>query len=214
MGLSNAVRAALQDAYFGDGGLTVPASIYVGLHAATPLSAGLSGGESSVSVVDDPAGTTKITIDPGGANEETHDVASISGAGPYTINLDGTTVQNAHSSGEFVRTHPAADGSNVREPSSGAYARVEQVNSGAGQEWNAATSADPSVKDNSAAVTMPESTGAWLDGDELTDAVLFDALSGGAYQGNVPLDTVRKVEAAGVTLEFAAGELNIELGNQ
>lgn len=108
-------------------------------------------------------------------------------------------------------TAPSEDGTNVTEPSSGGYARVDQVNSGAGQEWNAATTADPSVKDNSAAVTFPESTGAWLAGANLTHFALYDAATGGTYIGGGALATPRAVDAAGITLEFSAGELDISL---
>lgn len=108
-------------------------------------------------------------------------------------------------------TAPNEDGTNVTEPSSGGYARVAVDNSGAGQEWNAATVADPAVKDNANPITFPQSTGAWLAGANLTHFVIFDAASGGNYLGGGALNTVRTVAASGETLEFAAGELNIEL---
>lgn len=110
-------------------------------------------------------------------------------------------------------TAPGSDGTNITEPSSGAYARVAVDNSGAGQEWNAATVAAPSVKDNTNAITFPESTGAWLAGANLTHYIIMDAATGGNMLDSGALDTARSVDAAGITLEIAAGELNIQLAN-
>jgi len=108
-------------------------------------------------------------------------------------------------------TAPAEDGTNVTEPSGGGYARVAVDNSGAGQEWNAATVDDPAVKPNSAEIAFPESTGAWLAGANLTHVVIYDAATNGNYIGGAALDTARTVDAAGITLRFAAGELQITL---
>lgn len=106
-------------------------------------------------------------------------------------------------------TAPSEDGTNVTEPSSGSYARVEVDNDGTA--WNDATDADPSVKDNASAITFPESTGAWLTGSDLTHFVIYDAASAGNYVGGGSLDTARSVDASGITLEFSAGELDISL---
>jgi len=106
-------------------------------------------------------------------------------------------------------TAPAEDGTNVTEPSTGSYARVTVVNNGAA--WNSATVADPSVKDNAAEIAFPESTAAWLASASLTHFVIYDAATAGNYIGGGALTTARTVDAAGITLKFAAGELNIEL---
>lgn len=140
MSLSNAIKAALLDAYFGDNGLTVPASLYVGLSS----------------------------------------------------------------------TSPTVTGGNVTEPSTGGYARVEITNTGA-SDWNAATSADPSVKDNSVEITFPQSTAAWLAGADLTHFVIYTAASAGDFVASAQLDTARSVDAEGITLRFNAGDLNIDL---
>lgn len=108
-------------------------------------------------------------------------------------------------------TTPAPDGTNVTEPSTNGYARVSVDNSGADEEWTAATVADPSVKDNAAAITFPESTGAWLAGAALTHFVIYDAATAGTFIGFGALDTSRTVDASGITLEFAIGALNINL---
>lgn len=110
MSLSNAIKAALLDVFFGDNGLTVPANLYIGL----------------------------------------------------------------------ISTAPTATGGNVTEPSSGGYTRVEVTNTGSSQ-WNNATDADPSVKNNNAELTFPQSTGAWLAGANLTHFAIFTAASGGDY---------------------------------
>lgn len=103
-------------------------------------------------------------------------------------------------------TAPTETGTNVTEPSTGAYARVLV----AAGSWNTGTSADPSVVTNSGVVTFPQATADWLTGTNLTHFVLFDALTSGNYLAMGTL-TVAKPVLNGDTASFAAGILSISL---
>lgn len=103
-------------------------------------------------------------------------------------------------------TTPAEDGTNVTEPTAGSYARVVA----AGASWNAATLADPSLIDNSAALTFPQATADWLSQANLTHVVIYDALTVGNVVASGAL-TVAKPVLNGDTAEFAAGTLDVTL---
>jgi hypothetical protein len=103
-------------------------------------------------------------------------------------------------------TTPTETGTNVTEPSSGAYARVTT----AASDWNAATNADPSVVTNANAVTFPTATGNWVSSANLTYFVLYDNLTAGNYLGSGAL-TVPKPVLNGDTASFAAGALSTTL---
>jgi hypothetical protein len=88
------------------------------------------------------------------------------------------------------------------ELSGNAYARVLC------NAWNAATSASPSVADNTAAITFPTATpSGW---SQATHFGVFDDPSAGNLLGWAAL-TTPKTAGAGDTLRFAAGELDITL---
>lgn len=103
-------------------------------------------------------------------------------------------------------TTPGEDGTNVTEPSGGAYARVATAPS----DWNAATLADPSLIDNANAITFATATATWLAGADLTHAVLYDAATAGNYVGSGLL-AVAKPVTDGDTADIAAGDLNVTL---
>ena len=103
-------------------------------------------------------------------------------------------------------TTPAEDGTNVTEEAAGAYARQLVV---AGS-WNTATLADPSLIDNSVAITFPQATADWLTQDNLTHAVVYDAVTSGSYLGTGALSTPKPV-LNGDTAQIAAGDLDITL---
>lgn len=103
-------------------------------------------------------------------------------------------------------TTPTETGTNVTEPSGGAYARVAT----AAGDWNAATSADPSVVTNANAVTFPAATADWLAGANLTHFALYDAASAGNFLGAGALGTPKPV-LNGDTASFAAGDLSASL---
>lgn len=103
-------------------------------------------------------------------------------------------------------TTPTETGTNVTEPSGGSYARVAT----AASDWNAATSADPSVVDNANAIDFPTATADWLTGSNLTHFALYDAASAGNFLGFGALDTAKPV-LNGDTASFAAGALDVTL---
>lgn len=103
-------------------------------------------------------------------------------------------------------TTPAEDGTGVTEPSGGAYARQLVV----AASWNAATLADPSVVDNSVAITFPKATADWLAGANLTHFVVYDAVTAGTFLGAGLLTTAKPV-LTDDTAEIAIGDANFDL---
>lgn len=103
-------------------------------------------------------------------------------------------------------TTPAEDGTNITEEAANAYARDATV---AG-DWNAATSADPSLIDNLNAITYAQATGDWVSAANLIHFVLFDALTSGNALIFGALGTAKPV-LSGDTASFPAGDLNITL---
>lgn len=103
-------------------------------------------------------------------------------------------------------TTPAEDGTNITEPSAGAYARVQT----AAVDWNAATDADPSVVTNANAITFPTATATWVAGADLTHFVLFDASTAGNALGSGALSVAKPV-TDGDTAEIGAGDASASL---
>lgn len=103
-------------------------------------------------------------------------------------------------------TTPTMAGANVTEPSSGSYAQVATT----GSDWGSATSADPSVLSNAAAVEFPTATGDWASGSDLTHFVLFDGDSPQNVLGWGALTTPKAV-LTGDTPSFAIGDLDVQL---
>lgn len=101
-------------------------------------------------------------------------------------------------------TAPAEDGTNFTEPGGGVgYARVDVANT----DFNAATLADPSVVDNSGVIAFPQATGSW---GTITHVGLFDALTAGNLVAFYALSSSKAIES-GDTLQFAAGDLDLDL---
>lgn len=103
-------------------------------------------------------------------------------------------------------TTPTETGTNVTEPSGSGYARVTT----APADWNAATSADPSLIDNLNAITFPTASGNWVASANLTHFVLYDAATVGNFLGFGAL-TVAKPVLSGDTASFATGALDVTL---
>jgi len=103
-------------------------------------------------------------------------------------------------------TTPSDAGTGVTEPSGGSYARV----STSAATWNAATSANPSVKDNATAITFPTATADWVAGANLTYFVLYDAATVGNMLAFGALSVAKPI-LNGDTAEFAIGSLDITL---
>ena len=100
-------------------------------------------------------------------------------------------------------TTPTAAGTNVTEPSGGAYARVAT----SGATWNAAASGSTT---NVAAITWTTASADWVGGANLTYGVLYDASSGGNMLAYGAL-TVAKNVLDGDTASIAIGGLTVSL---
>lgn len=103
-------------------------------------------------------------------------------------------------------TTPTEAGGNITEPTTGSYARVAVVAANMG----AATSADPSVKSNTAVLTFPQATADWVAGANLTHWVLFDAITTGNALAFAALTTPRAV-LTNDTVSFAVGDFSLSL---
>lgn len=102
-------------------------------------------------------------------------------------------------------TTPTETGTNFTEPGGGAYARV----STAAANWNAAVDGDPTILDNSAAITFATATADW---GTITHAGLFTTSSGGTVQMWGALATSKRVQTNDV-FEFPIGDFDNKLGD-
>lgn len=103
-------------------------------------------------------------------------------------------------------TTVADDGSNFTEPTIGVagYARKQCT----GADWEAASAG---ATQNANALAFTESSGAWASSAPLTDFGIFEAATGGTCTAKGVLTNARTVDAAGITLQFAAGALDATL---
>lgn len=104
-------------------------------------------------------------------------------------------------------TTPTKTGTNITEPSTGAYARVQTD----AADWAAAVGGAPSSKANSATLTFPAATGDWASGADFTHFVLFDALTTGNPVAVGTIATPKPV-LEGDTAEFPPGSMVLRLG--
>lgn len=107
-------------------------------------------------------------------------------------------------------TEPQNDGTNVTEPSTGAYARVVTSN----LTWGAPSLADPSISATILLLTFPTPTGDWEGGAELGWTVMYDALTVGNFVFWAPVGTPRAVLNGDSAPVIAIGEGTIELGGE
>jgi hypothetical protein len=98
-------------------------------------------------------------------------------------------------------TTPAEDGTNVTEPSGGAYARVAVTNNLT--QWPASSGGS---KSNANAITFPQASATWLSGANLTHVCVYDAATSGNPLAYGAL-TVAKPVTSGDTASFAATAL-------
>ncbi|MFQ5783617.1 MAG: phage tail protein [Alphaproteobacteria bacterium] len=73
----------------------------LGFGGARTLTSAASSGVQTIEVDTAVRVATRVTLDPGGAGEETFTVDNVAGSGPYTLTLDGA-LANAHGAGETV----------------------------------------------------------------------------------------------------------------
>lgn len=183
--------------------------LYVGLHVCSTLAANASAGAGSISVNHAVVAGAKLVIGAGTVNAETLYAGTVTGSGPYTVPLlasaggSAATLANAHTSGEKVQYEPADDASNLNEPSSGSYARVQC------DSWNAAADeAGTSNKycSNNGAISFAAFT---ADIGRITHFFIADASSGGNKTFIGELDA--NVEGVnGLTLTFTNGSLKLK----
>jgi len=101
-------------------------------------------------------------------------------------------------------TTPTKTGTNVTEPSAGAYAR-QQVTSA---NWATAAS---SATSNTPEIAFPAATADWLSAANLTHMVIYTAATAGTFIGSKAL-TVAKPVTNGDTAKFAAGDIDLVMG--
>jgi len=101
----------------------------------------------------------------------------------------------------FSSTQPTKSGTNVTEPSTGAYVR-EQVTSA---QW---TSAASGATETNADKTFTTATADWLAGADLGYIVFYTASTAGTFLGYATADTARNV-LNGETAKILAGELDL-----
>lgn len=100
-------------------------------------------------------------------------------------------------------TTPTKTGTNVTEPSTGSYARVQLT----AAEMDAAAS---STTSNNADQTFPAATADWVGGSNLTNMVMYDAGSGGNFLAYKSL-VVAKPVLNGDTAKFATGDMDFTI---
>lgn len=96
---------------------------------------------------------------------------------------------------------PGEDGTGGTEVSGGSYAREAT----AALDWNAASSADPSVADNANAIDFGTATADW---GTVVAAGFYDAATAGNMLAAFNLST-NKVVSNGDSFQFSAGDLDI-----
>lgn len=98
-------------------------------------------------------------------------------------------------------TDPGAAGAGITEPSGGAYGRKEC------SSW----ALSGATMSNNAAITFTESSAAWLASASIPYFAIYDAETAGNFLGRGTITTPRTVDAAGITLSFATGELDVTI---
>ena len=103
---------------------------------------------------------------------------------------------------------PTDAGTGGTEPAVGTAGYARAVISRATGSWST-PAGSPRAISNAAIVSFPESTGAWASSAALTHFEIRDAATGGNLLHHGALGTARTVNAAGITVSFAAGALQI-----
>lgn len=107
----------------------------------------------------------------------------------------------------FSSTTPTETGTNVTEPTAGAYARKALT----AATWNAATGGDPSSASYGAQITFNQATGGW---GTLTHALIFSALTlgTGIPQFWMTLSQAKAVQTND-SISFATNTFKVDLGD-
>lgn len=130
----------------------------------------------------------------------------LGGASPSTPNFGALTGRPTHIGAALDTGTPTEAGANFNEPpGADNYARVALTVPGG---FTVATDADPSLIENTSAITFAAATN--NNWGTITHVGLFDASSGGNLLYLLQLDTPRVINVS-EALSFAAGELELTL---
>lgn len=133
---------------------------------------------------------------------------------PFSTTIDNNVIE--HFVGKSTWTAPSAiyvglssttptkSGSNVTEPSTGAYARVNIT----AAQFNSASSSSTATNTDK---SFPQATADWASGSNLTNLVIYDASTSGNFLGFKAL-TVAKPVLNGDTAKILSGDFTITLG--
>lgn len=135
---------------------------------------------------------------------------------PFTTYLDNSLLQNVFGGVAYAppstiyvglsSTPPTATGGNITEPSGNGYARVAIAN-------NTTNFSTPTTgtTSNSAAITFPASTGAWVNSAPLNYFIITDSSTNGNILAFGTVSNPQVVNSSGAVLTFPAGTLSLSL---
>lgn len=190
---------------------TSPVDVFLAVHIATTLVSEAASAQAIINVPEEIADDTAVVVvvDPEGAQEETHNVLSRTGAGPWAVTLDAN-LANTHAAGVKVQFDIDETGATLNEPTGGAYARFT-----VGTTKNFAAPGDGtgdarSVKNNEEWAMVAASAAAW---GYVTAIAIMDIVTIGSgnmlYFGNL---TLNKQIDDGDQLKFATSAFEVGEG--
>lgn len=208
---SNFLEDAILDHVLRNTAYTSPTDVFLAVHIATTLEAEAASAQAVISVNEEIADDTAVVvvIDPGGAGEETFNVLSRTGAGPWAVTLDGNLVNT-----QLINTKVKFDidetGGTLNEPTGGAYARFT-VGTTKNFKAPADGTADArSCKNNEEWAMVAASAAAW---GFVTAIAIMDSVTIGMgnmlYYGN--LTTPKQIDD-GDQLKFATDAFEVGEG--
>lgn len=133
---------------------------------------------------------------------------------PFSTTIDNSIIDHFTTKGTWTApaavylglssTTPTKAGATVNEPSGGGYARIEVTST-------AMNAAGGSTASNNTELAWAQATADWVGGVNLTDLVIYDAVSGGNFIGFKALTTSKPV-LNGDTAKIASGDLDYTIG--
>lgn len=192
---------ALDDLAYGSEPFSPADPLYVAIHIATTLADDAAENDDTIATTDPVNVGMRLTIAPGTVNEETFEIDSIAGSGPYTVTLVGTLAHD-HAQDDLVSFEPGPAGENLLEPSGDGYARVAIDNNLT--TFNASASR---VKSTAIQVTFADFTG---NAGTATHIALLDDDPGGEMYEWFALATLVPLTVAANPVRLPAGNLSAE----
>ena len=195
---SNFLESAITNHIFGGPDFVRPANLFFAAHLATTLNVAAAAAQPVIVTDHQPPNepTAEIVVDVGGAQEEIFTIVNVTGVGPWNVTLSGNLVNN-HALGVNVAYYPGDDGTLVREPTGGSYARVQVANN----TTEFPVSATDTVT-NANLISWPTATAVW---GLVTHTVVYDALAAGNVLILSNRATVAEQVNLNTTLTIAAG---------